>query len=103
MTLGRRDFLTALARAGLRTVALASLPPAVREALAAGVPPDVLVRSDRPEQWETTLAALGRSWITPNEAFFVRSHLGTPDLDPKAWKLEVTGAVRTPLTLTLAE
>jgi len=103
MTLGRRDFLTALARAGLGAAALASLPPAVRDALAAGVPPDVLVRSDRPEQWETTLTALGRAWITPNDAFFVRSHLGTPDLDPKTWKLEVAGAVRTPLTLSLAE
>jgi DMSO/TMAO reductase YedYZ molybdopterin-dependent catalytic subunit len=103
MPLGRRDFLAALARAGLGAAALASLPPAVREALAAGVPPDVLVRSDRPEQWETTLAALGRSWQTPNDAFFVRGHLGTPDLDPKTWKLEVTGAVRTPLTLSLAQ
>jgi len=101
--IGRRDFLAALARAGVGAAALASLPPAVREALADGVSPDVLVRSDRPEQYETTLEALGRAWITPNDAFFVRTHLGTPDVDVKTWKLEVTGAVRNPLTFTLAE
>ena len=96
----RRAFLAALARAGLAGAALAALPPWARSALAADLPPGYIVRNDRPENWETTLDELGRTWITPNERFFVRSHLSTPRLDLATWRLEVTGLVRTPLSLS---
>lgn len=104
----RRMFLAALSRAGLGAAALASLPPWTRVALAAageaaGPTADLIVRNDRPEHWETTLEALGRSWITRNDRFFVRSHLSTPRIEGADWRLEVTGRVRTPLTLSLAE
>lgn len=110
----RRSFLRAVARAGLSAAALASFPPALRAALAAAKPaagaapdtsgpPEMIVRNDRPEHWETTLEALGRSWITRNDRFFVRSHLSVPTPDLDAWRLEVSGLVHSPLSLTLAQ
>ena len=41
------------------------------------------------------------SWITPNEKFFSIAHFDRPTIDASAWKLEVDGQVKTPLTLTL--
>ena len=99
----RRAFLAAMARAGLGSAALASLPPWARAALAADLPVGYIVRNDRPECWETTLEALGRSWITPNDEFFVRSHLSTPRIEIADWRLEVTGLVRTPLSLSIPD
>lgn len=100
--LSRRRFLAAVAAAGPGAVALASLPAWVQSALASG-PPGMIERNDWPEHWETSLAALGRSWLTPNDVFFVRSHFTPPDVDLAAWRLEVTGLVATPLSLSLAE
>ena len=116
--LTRRAFVSALTRAGLGSAALASLPPWARSALAAGrsgarglatplgetaAAPDLIERNDRPEHWETTLAALGRSWLTPNEAFFVRSHHYVPSIETDSYRLEIAGLVRAPLSLSLAE
>jgi DMSO/TMAO reductase YedYZ molybdopterin-dependent catalytic subunit len=39
--------------------------------------------------------------ITPIERFFVRSHAYTPRVDVNVWRLQVSGEVTTPLTLTL--
>src|SRR5213593_2346124 len=100
--LSRRRFLTALAAAGPGTMALASLPLWARGALAAE-PPGVIVRNDWPEHWETTLAALGSAWLTPNDVFFVRSHFLPPDVDVASWRLELTGLVTTTLAFSLAE
>src|SRR5947199_5330992 len=97
----RRRFLATLAGAGPGAL-VASLPPWVRAALASE-PPGVIVRNDWPEHWETSLAALGRAWLTPNDVFFVRSHFIPPDVDAATWRLEVAGLVETPLALSLAE
>jgi DMSO/TMAO reductase YedYZ molybdopterin-dependent catalytic subunit len=102
----RRAFLARLSRAGIGATALASLPPWTRAAVAAvaaGPTADFIVRNDRPEHWETALESLGHSWITRNDRFFVRSHLSTPRFEAADWRLEVTGLVGSPLTLTLAE
>jgi sulfite oxidase len=61
-----------------------------------------IVRSARPQDLETPVALLD-SWLTPNDRFFVRSHLYTPDVDVKTWRLTVDGEVDTPLILTLDE
>jgi DMSO/TMAO reductase YedYZ molybdopterin-dependent catalytic subunit len=106
----RRAFLAALSRAGIGAAALAALPPWTRAGLAAAVAKgpvtpaaaDFIIRSDRPDQRESTLEALGQ-WITPNTRFFVRNHLSTPSLEAGDWSLEITGLVRTPLTLSLAD
>jgi DMSO/TMAO reductase YedYZ molybdopterin-dependent catalytic subunit len=64
-------------------------------------PGDIVTRDDAPPQHETSIAALGRSWLTPNELFFVRQHHPLPDLDAVSWRLEIGGLVRRPLRLTL--
>ena len=61
-----------------------------------------IVRSARPQDIETPVSLLD-SWITPNDRFFVRSHLYTPDVDVKTWRLTVDGEVEAPLSLTLEE
>lgn len=100
---GRREFLATIARAGLGSAALASLPPWARAAFPASLPEGFIVRNDRPECWETTLDALGRDWITPNDRFFVRNHLSTPRIDSDSWRLEVSGLVRAPLSLSIRD
>jgi len=100
--LGRREFLETLGRAAAGAMALGSLPAWAHATLAAAsTHPDLIERNEWPEHWETSLAALGRSWLTSNERFFVRSHFPVPTLEPSAWRLEIKGLVNTPLTLTL--
>ena len=43
------------------------------------------------------------SWLTPTEAFFSIGHYGTPEVDASAYRLQVTGLVERPITLTLDE
>ena len=98
----RRAFLSTLGRAGAASIALASLPAWARRALA-DAPSGVIVRNEWPEHLETTLDVLGRTYITPNEQFFVRSHLMPPALDLSSWRLEVTGMVARQLSLSYDE
>jgi sulfite oxidase len=65
-------------------------------------PQDMIVRSVRPEDFETPLAAF-TSWITPTDHFFVRSHMSRPTVDLSAWRLTVDGEVSSPLTLNMDE
>ena len=103
----RREFLARLACLGAGSAVLAALPPWARAAAAAaatGAPAaEIIVRSDWPEQWETALGSLDDSWITSNDRFFVRSHFPVPRIDPAAWRLEITGLVRNPISLSLDE
>ncbi len=55
------------------------------EPLNAGPPPDLLCAAE----------------VTPYELFYVRNHGGVPQVDPAAFRLEVGGLVRRPLSLTL--
>jgi DMSO/TMAO reductase YedYZ molybdopterin-dependent catalytic subunit len=41
------------------------------------------------------------SWITPNDQFFVIKHFNQPDLNEQDWRLEISGLVDQPMTLTL--
>jgi DMSO/TMAO reductase YedYZ molybdopterin-dependent catalytic subunit len=43
------------------------------------------------------------SWLTPNEDFFTVYHYGIPSLVEDSWRLGVTGLVRRPMSLALAE
>jgi DMSO/TMAO reductase YedYZ molybdopterin-dependent catalytic subunit len=61
-----------------------------------------IVRSARPQDLETP-AALFESWLTPNELFYVRSHLYTPSIDLATWNLAIDGDVDRPQTLTMAD
>ena len=68
-----------------------------------GKRPLLLVHS-RPPHLETPFAVFDEGPLTPNDAFFVRYHLPIPTaIDPAAYRLSVTGTVKTPLRLSLAD
>ena len=60
--------------------------------------------NQRPYDWGTPLDELGQSLYTPNNIFFIRSHMGPPASTPAGtWRLTVDGLVEHPLHLTLAD
>ena len=101
----RRTVLGLLLGAG-GLLALRFIPDALRRRLEIGsahaASPDLLERNTWPEHWETTVDALGRSAVTPNDRFFVRSHLPVPELDAATHHIEVAGLVSRPQALDLA-
>lgn len=66
-----------------------------------GLTKDRLIRrSVRPPDYETPVELL-ETWITPNELFYVRSHLYTPDVRVKEWSLSIDGEVLRPFSVGL--
>ncbi len=65
---------------------------------------DLILLTDRPPQLETPLRYFQTN-LTPNDAFFVRWHLaGIPtSVDEKTFRLEISGQVRKPLSLSLSD
>ncbi len=63
---------------------------------------DLLLLTSRPPQLETPMRFFDRA-ITPNEAFFVRYHVAPipASVDLATWRLQVTGHVEHPLTLSM--
>lgn len=43
------------------------------------------------------------TWVTPNDKFFSIAHFDRPTIDANAWKLEIDGLVKKPLSLSLAD
>src|SRR5438046_8897883 len=43
------------------------------------------------------------SWITPNDQLYSASHYGTPEVEPSRWQLEISGLMKKPKTLSLAD
>src|SRR5450755_1922522 len=63
----------------------------------------MILHNDRPEDLETPVKYFD-SWVTPVDAFFVRQHIPRPaPFDPAAYRLNITGLVRKPVAVTLAE
>ena len=93
------------ARAGIGAAAIAALPRAAFGGLQAGATgkhSSLIARSARPVDFETPVELLD-SFITPNEAFFVRGHMTAPAVDAQAWQLSVEGDVRAPRMLSVAD
>lgn len=65
---------------------------------------ELILLTDRPPQLETPLKYFETD-VTPNDAFFVRWHLaGVPtSIDTGEFRLDVTGNVKKPLSLSLTE
>jgi DMSO/TMAO reductase YedYZ molybdopterin-dependent catalytic subunit len=57
--------------------------------------PEVIVRQLEWEQLD--------SWLTPPDQFFVIKHYNEPTLTETDWRLEISGLVEQPMTLTLAD
>ncbi|HLK16476.1 MAG TPA: sulfite oxidase [Fimbriimonadaceae bacterium] len=95
----RPDFHTDITRrealGGLAALPLMGGMPARLQGPAHGQ----VVRERDPENLEYPFETL-KSYITPNEEFYVRSHFKVPTLEVGSWRLEVGGAVATPLNLT---
>lgn len=91
--LSRRDFLSQAATAA----ALLGAP----HWLHADTPAAKLIsRVKDPVNLEFPFAALD-SFLTPSDLFYIRNHYDVPKLDARTFRLEVKGAVRKPLSLSL--
>lgn len=64
--------------------------------------PSLIPVSNRPFNAETPLEVLPEP-LTPIDLFYVRNHFDVPEIDLENYQLTVSGAVETPLALTLAE
>ena len=63
----------------------------------------LMVHNDRPEDLETPLEYLN-TWVTPNDAFFVRQHIPRPpQIDPAAHRVQISGLVSKQVQLSLAD
>ena len=62
----------------------------------------LIVRSARPQDLETPIAALLDEY-TSNDIFFVRSHFGPPVIDLGTWKLHVEGMVERAVDLSMEQ
>jgi len=110
--LSRRSFLRTAGRLTVGTALLGLATPLAQaaktaEEQASGPAPvsgkeRLIVRSQNPVNLETPISLLS-SWITPNDAHFVRCHHNVPVVDRAAWTLVVDGEVERPLTLTFQE
>src|SRR5260221_6465306 len=59
---------------------------------------ELLVRSVRPEDLEMQLAGFA-DYLTPNNQFFVRTHVYVPTVTLNQWQLKIDGEVAAPLSL----
>ncbi len=62
----------------------------------------LIVHNDRPEDLETP-ASYFSSWITPNDAFFVRQHLPRPSVQEASHRVALDGRVGKQLQLSTAD
>ena len=64
---------------------------------------EMVTVSEDPFCTETSLPSLD-TWITPTDRLYTRNHFsGLPDLDSSGWRLEIGGAVDSPLTMDYKE
>ena len=101
--ISRRDLLAQLAMAGAALkLAPAQLFAQAQSAAQRYGKEKLIVRSMRPPDFETPVALLD-SFITPNDLFYVRSHMPVPQVDPSTWSLKIGGEVNSPIALSLDE
>lgn len=65
--------------------------------------PALNVINAKPFNAETPLSLIGDSFYTPNEMFYVRNHLHTPDIKAEEYELEIAGIGGKDKTLTLED
>ncbi|HEY6330161.1 MAG TPA: sulfite oxidase, partial [Blastocatellia bacterium] len=99
----RRSFLRAAGQVGIGIV-VARAFPSTRAFGQEGARPSakLIVRSENPPDFETP-AELLTTWITPNDLFYVRSHMYAPTVELASWGLVIDGLVNKNLTLTLED
>ena len=101
--ISRRDVLSYLAAAGVAArFAPYELLAQARPARQLYGKDKLIIRSLRPPDFETPVSLLN-TFITPNDAFYVRSHMPIPQVDAAAWALKVGGEVNSPFSLSVDE
>ena len=65
--------------------------------------PDFVVRQENPFNAGPPPRLLNQTYITPTNLFFVRSHGNVPEVDIDSYRLEISGRVSRPLTLSLGD
>src|SRR4051794_23568665 len=63
---------------------------------------EMITRETTPLNLEMPFSSL-RDFLTPNDRFYVRGHFPIPEINADAWRLQVEGAVATPLELSYAD
>lgn len=90
-----------LATAGAGELPAGAIGSSVMDALPGKRP--LIKRTFRPPNYETPVA-LFRHAFTPNDAFYVRWHMGVPEVALAEWRLRIAGpAARSPREFTHAE
>lgn len=106
-TVGAAGTLAGHALVSLAAPATVALPFAngERDLIAYPQKRPLIRQTSRPPQLETPFEVFNDSVITPNDAFFVRYHLGNipTAIDPATYRLRVGGLVGTPLELSLTD
>jgi sulfite oxidase len=103
LEISRRDLLALAGKLGLGAAAAAAWPFDAIAQVPAGKDARLIARSVRPPDFETPVALLD-SYLTPLDAFYVRSHMPAPtQLDEAAWRLAIDGEAGTPASLSVAE
>src|SRR5262249_44433886 len=99
--LGRREFVRGAASLALLSTLPAELsaaPPEREGRIREDGFPGVITRQKDPDNLEFPFPTL-KSFLTPNEQFYVRTHFEVPKVDPGAWRLKVEGAVEKPFEI----
>ena len=100
----RRELLLSGAGAGIAAIASRAFAQAAASTDKLiewiDIPPPV------PEPLQNVVKGITRwedlgSWITPNDKWFSIAHYDRPQIDPKTWRLEISGLVVKPTALTL--
>ncbi len=93
----RKEFLKLVGAAAFLPSSFAQNQPAA----IVGKRPMIL-RNEYPEDLETPLEAFG-TWLTPNDAFFVRQHLPRPKVNVAEWRLKIRNLSGKTTELGIAE
>lgn len=72
---------------------------ACQDALDAGL----VVHRAHPLNAETSLHDLIGGVVMPNARFYVRNHFQIPDLDASSWRLDISGLIERPLSISLTQ
>lgn len=99
MVPNRRELIAALFAAS------AAPPLAAQSGGAPAIPGKrpMILHNDRPEDLETP-GEYFTNWVTPVDEFFVRQHIPRPEqIDPKTFRISITGMASRPRDVTLAD
>lgn len=101
---GRRGFLRDVGLTGTAAMASSWLNGNGTTAFAnLNITDGMIVHTDSPRNSEPPLDRLVESWMTPVDAFYVRSHAPNPEIDRSSFRLTVEGLVENQLSISLAE